>query len=87
MKLKKEDGLSLLLLIFKKNLCQKCMIKRIFLKAAMLDRRLQDNWFTYFGYAAVYKKGIGDTVEEIKAALGEFEPIEKTAFSAWNELL
>ena len=31
-----------------------------------------------------YTKGIGDTVEPMKEALGDFEHVEKTTFSAWK---
>jgi len=32
-----------------------------------------------------YTKGLGETVPEIKAALGEFEPLEKTSFSVYDD--
>lgn len=32
-----------------------------------------------------YPKGLGKTVPEIKEALGDFQPIEKTSFSIWGE--
>ena len=31
-----------------------------------------------------YTKGLGNTVEPVAKALGEFEPIDKVTFSAWN---
>ena len=31
-----------------------------------------------------YAKGLGSTVVNVANALGEFEPIDKSSFSAWN---
>lgn len=33
-----------------------------------------------------YTKGLGNTVEPVAKALGEFEPIDKVTFSAWNNI-
>lgn len=32
-----------------------------------------------------YPKGLGDLVPEVRQALGDYSPIDKTAFSAWGE--
>jgi len=31
-----------------------------------------------------YTKGLGETVPELQAAIGEFEPVDKITFSAWQ---